>query len=354
MDKYFNKDIYANTYQPTLPSPEKPIRHEHYTDPNFSGGIYRTGLAFNDHVARELLFAEKHADQPLLNLYGYDTTLRDNSTFAPINDSPSIQELIAKEPKHESTPLIPLTGTVPSSQIPLIRDWDPHPDVKIRYPTSQTIRSTDSTAFNSAMQDYFPETFIPRTIEAFDSPKDITTVHAMENYLDALKTRATAVCFYLQHNKSYSHWSANWKFLESNLKKSRLLFERLDESDADIAYVINKGEEMYFRIRDEKRFIPLNIYQYVLYHEMAHLSTHELQHTPKFHELLNIISLAGFELGFIDLSRIQRSFYLTNGQPILCRASLKEEIIEGCNWLIKANPQSEPYFRDIIQLVKNK
>ena len=231
----------------------------------------------------------------------------------------------------------------------------------------RTCNLKENERFIKNLEGYFPkETFQPKIqssivggrgdnnllMERFTD--DVTSRQAINNYIEALKTRATAVCFYLRNNASYKRWSENWEFLESNLKKSKLLFERLDESDADIAYVINKGEEIKFRIRDEKRFIPLNIYQYVLYHEMAHLSTHELQHTPKFHELLNIISLAGFELGFIDLTRVQRSFYLTNGQPILCKASLKEEIIEGCQWLIKANPGAKEYYKDLIDLIKYK
>lgn len=241
--------------------------------------------------------------------------------------------------------------------------------IKIQIPPSgngSSCNIKENERFIKNLEGYFPkETFQPKImssaeisnnrIERFsDQPDDITTKQAISNYLEALKTRATAVCFYLRNNSSYQKWAENWEFLESNLKKSKLLFERLDESDADIAYVINKGEEIKFRIRDEKRFVPLNIYQYVLYHEMAHLSTHELQHTPKFHELLNIISLAGFELGFVDLTRIQRSFYLTNGQPILCKASLKEEIIEGCQWLMKANPRTKEYYKDVMDLVKKK
>lgn len=186
--------------------------------------------------------------------------------------------------------------------------------------------------------------------EGFENPIE---KEADYMYLQALKIRASAVCKFLNDHKSYSKWASNWRLLEKNLKRNGLLFERLDDTDADIAYVINKGDQVKFRIRDEKRYVPLNIYQYVLYHEMAHMSTTELQHTPKFHELLNIISLAGFELGFIDLSRTTKEFYMTNGQPILCRASMKEEIMDGCDWLKKANPNSDLYYNSIKKAVRN-
>ena len=188
-----------------------------------------------------------------------------------------------------------------------------------------------------------------RSKEGFENPIE---KEADYMYLQALKIRASAVCKFLNDHASYKKWSSNWKLLEKNLKRNVLLFERLDDTDADIAYVINKGDQVKFRIRDEKRYVPLNIYQYVLYHEMAHMSTTELQHTPKFHELLNIISLAGFELGFIDLSRTTKEFYMTNGQPILCRASMKEEIMDGCDWLKKANPNSDLYYDSIKKAVR--
>ncbi len=185
------------------------------------------------------------------------------------------------------------------------------------------------------------------TVETFESE---IMDEADYMYLEALKTRANAVCSYLQNNKSYRAWEHNWKLLERNLRNGTL-FQRLDDSDADIAYVVNKGEEVKFRIRDKKRYIPINVYQYVLYHEMAHMSTEEKQHTPFFCKLLNIISLAGFECGFIDIQKLSYNYFKTNGAPILCKASMKEEITEGAEWLKEVNPQSQKYYNGIIDAV---
>ena len=170
-------------------------------------------------------------------------------------------------------------------------------------------------------------------------------------YMNALKVRALAVCQYLKNNKMYKKWSSNWSMLERNLKGGKL-FERLSETDADIAYVVDKGREIKFRIRDNDRYVPINTYQYVLYHEMAHMSTKELQHTEFFMKLLNIISLAGFECGFIDFRRLPTSFYMTNGKPILCKSSMKEEVCNGAEWLKAENPGSEAYYNGIIEAVK--
>lgn len=198
----------------------------------------------------------------------------------------------------------------------------------------------------------------PKNTESFtyaSKSDELAAPIAIESYLNTLKARATAVCFYLQHNKSYSKWRENWNLLYDNLhKKNKLLFQRLDESDADVAYVVNKGDEVKFRIRDEKRFIPLNVYQYVLYHEMAHMSTHELQHTPFFFELLSIIALAAMEMGFIDLVKLKPTYYKTNGQPILCKVSMVTELVNACDHLTKANPNSKAYFEGLKAYIKRK
>lgn len=188
-----------------------------------------------------------------------------------------------------------------------------------------------------------------RTVEAFENP---IASDADYMYMSALKVRANAVCQYLKNNEKYSSWAKNWRMLEKNLNGGKL-FERLSETDADVAFVVNKGDEIKFRIRDTTRYIPINTYQYVLYHEMAHMSTEELQHTEFFMKLLNIISLAGFECGFIDFQKLPRSFYLTDGKPILCRDSMKEEVCAGAEWLKQANPNSALYYDGIISAVKS-
>ena len=82
------------------------------------------------------------------------------------------------------------------------------------------------------------------------------------------------------------------------------------------------------------------------------MSTKELQHTPGFMKLLNILSLAGFECGFIDLKRYPYSYYTSNGTPILCKESMKQEITLGAKWLKEANPNSAEYYDKIISAVK--
>lgn len=208
----------------------------------------------------------------------------------------------------------------------------------IKNATTESESLASNERFEACMKGYLnnykqPERFESNTSSnESDINKDIKPF-ANEQYLDALKTRAMALCYYLQNNPAYKRWKSNWKLLENNLHKTNLSFNKLKDDDEDIAYVINKGDEISFRIHDLQKYVPINVYQYVLYHEMAHMSTEELQHTDFFHKLLSIISLAAYELGFIDLRRISFSYYNTNNQPILSKDSLKEEIVDGCYYV---------------------
>ena len=175
----------------------------------------------------------------------------------------------------------------------------------------------------------------PKPIERFTDRPESTTKEHDYTYLKVLENRAYSVTRFMLDNKNYNGYSGNWKLLEKNLKGGKMTFNRLKDSDADIAYVINKGDEINFRLRDKDRYMPINIYQYVLYHEMAHMSTTELQHTETFYKLMSIIVLAAFEMGLIDIRRQTTGLFETNGQPISDKGSIKNEIINGANLLKK-------------------
>ena len=182
--------------------------------------------------------------------------------------------------------------------------------------------------------------------------KDIEQVHTYmdEVYLRALEAKIVGIVHYLKTNPTYSPWKDCWDRMEKNIRKNGFNFQRLDESDQDIAFVIDKGVKKSFRIRGEdRRYIPLNIEQYVLYHEMAHLANDEFGHGAKFCMLLSIICLAGYECGYIDLKRISKTVYMTNSQPILCQADMKREISDGIGHIIKKNPNKEEHYRKFLR-----
>ena len=159
-------------------------------------------------------------------------------------------------------------------------------------------------------------------------------------YLQNLRARAKALVQYLLSNDNYKTWRNNWVLLERNLNKHIYYFEQLKESDEDIAHVINKGDQIRFRIRDNSGlYIPINIYQYVMCHELAHMATNETQHTATFWKLLYIMSFAMFEMGFYDFHKIRKNtgYFNSNGQPILSLESIKKDINRGIEEMKKVN-----------------
>lgn len=159
------------------------------------------------------------------------------------------------------------------------------------------------------------------------------------SYMNMLKARAIALLNFLKGNKNYSKWALNWEFLESNLEKRNYLFGRLSSSDKDVAHVINKGEKIEFRIRDKSgKYIPINIYQYVMTHELAHMATDDLQHTEGFWKLLSIMTFAMFEMGFYDFQKLRKfhGYFNSNGKPILSFDSIKFDIKRGIDEMKKS------------------
>lgn len=174
------------------------------------------------------------------------------------------------------------------------------------------------------------------------------------SYLQILRSRALMIANYLESNKNYSAYAANWKLLQKNLAKTNYLFQRLDESDSDVAFVIDKGDEIKFRIRDKENYLPLNVYQYVLYHEMAHMCTTELQHTKTFFNLLSILCFAAFENGLLNFDKFSThaGYYNSDGVAIMSKESIQKEVLEGAQLLKDANPSNAEYYDMYIKFIK--
>lgn len=171
--------------------------------------------------------------------------------------------------------------------------------------------------------------FRHREQEAFERKSGDTYLDQV--YIQSLESRLIAVVHYVNDNPIYEPWKQNWEALRKSMERVNYSFSRLPESDADVAYTMNKGEATRFRIRDkDMKYVPLNIYQYVLYHEAAHCANEgNWGHGKEFCRLLSILCLAAYELGFVDARHMQKSIYTTNGQPVLCKSDMKKEILNG-------------------------
>lgn len=203
--------------------------------------------------------------------------------------------------------------------------------------TPLRIKATSSSKLSSDIASKQMETFTRENDD--DSYLD-------QIYIQSLESRIIAVIHYVLNNESYSKWKSNWEALDKTLKKRDFNFSRLICSDADIAYTVNKGEMTRFRIRDnDRKYVPLNIYQYVLFHECAHIANfNNWGHGADFQRLLSLLCLAAYELGLIRLKTMTKTVYLSNGQPIVCQRDMKNEILHGINEVVSANPSLKAHY----------
>lgn len=180
-----------------------------------------------------------------------------------------------------------------------------------------------------------------RRNESFD--KNPGDTYLDQVYIRALEIRLIGIVNYIQNNPIYDPWKENWNALAKSMDKVNYSFSRLSESDADVAYTMNKGEATRFRIRDiDQRYVPMNIYQYVMLHEAAHCANKgKWGHGAEFRKLLSLLCLAAYELVFVDLKRMQDTVYTTNGQPVLSKGDMKKEILDGIDTILREHKDQD-------------
>lgn len=174
-------------------------------------------------------------------------------------------------------------------------------------------------------------------------------------YTHILESRAAAIVMYLLKDPSFKPWIKEWEFLQRNINKCNMDFKQLADDHEDVAYSLDKGKELSFRFRDKDRYLPLSVESYILAHEMAHVANEEIGHGNKFQELMHLIEVAAYMLQFIDLSKYSDSTVHSNGQEILSRNSIKYELRDGIENLIKHSESEEQkeYWYQILKRVEN-
>ena len=199
-------------------------------------------------------------------------------------------------------------------------------------------------ASNVAKQEAFKDTseierFTKLQQETFFDSGDMSD----ELYKQILKTSAKAICDWLLSFRPYKPWIDHWKILEDNLKKTNLNVSNLSTNDKEIAYTLDKGEIIKFRWQDNKRFVPKDVFMYVLLHELTHESfPPSFQgHKDPFPQMLCLLCVAATEVGILNIENIPSNIYMSNGRPITSRESIKNEILFGINMLIEANKKDE-------------
>ena len=232
----------------------------------------------------------------------------------------------------------------------------PASQVKEGFPTAARSEGFDN---NENKNTENKKSIKPLRIKATSKRESFTRENDDDSYLDqvyiqSLESRIIAVIHYVLNNEVYASWKANWEALDKTLKKRDFNFSRLTCSDADIAYTVNKGEMTKFRIRDnDRKYVPLNIYQYVLLHECAHIANfNNWGHGADFQRLLSLLCLAAYELGLIRLKTMTKTVYLSNGQPIVCQRDMKNEILHGINEVVIVNPELKPHYNALIKHIE--
>ena len=174
-------------------------------------------------------------------------------------------------------------------------------------------------------------------------------------YTHILEARASAIIMYLIKDPSFKPWMHNWELLQKNISKCNMNFKQLSDNHEDVAYSIDKGAELSFRFRDKDKYLPLSVESYILAHEMAHVANEEIGHGEKFQELMHLIEVAAYMLQFIDVSKYPNHTIRSNGQEILSRASIKQELYEGIDNIIahSSKPEQKEYWRQVKKRVEN-
>jgi hypothetical protein len=63
--------------------------------------------------------------------------------------------------------------------------------------------------------------------------------------------------------------------------------------------------------------------------------------------MLSIITLAGFELQLFNVAKIPENRVFSNGQEIINKSQIKEEISSGIKELLAKNPDSMEYYKQL-------
>lgn len=175
-------------------------------------------------------------------------------------------------------------------------------------------------------------------------------------YKELLRSYSYAIVNWVISFRPYKHWNDHWKHLLNNIEKNSLKINQLNENDKLVAYNYNKCEYMSFRWKDEKGYLPKNVFLYVLLHELAHAAFPPSfkHHGNPFSDILCLLCVAATELDLIQISKLPNSIFTSNHDSILSKESFINEVKRGIELLIKYNDDEikRYYESKLIQLFK--
>lgn len=161
---------------------------------------------------------------------------------------------------------------------------------------------------------------------------------ADEVYLLSIRSNIESILRILEHIECFQIYASYWKDLRKNLDKNKWNINILPINDTDIAYSLNKGQELNFKTKDCNNFLPMKIMIYVLCHELAHVAcTNEKDHTETFSKIMWIIECAAFMSGLLKPNQIPYENIIFSEQSVVSRNIVIDELIIGFMYLQKSN-----------------
>ena len=166
-----------------------------------------------------------------------------------------------------------------------------------------------------------------------------SNIHAILNIINGME------CFNL--------YRLYWRDLKRNLDAHHWNINILDSLDDDIAYSLNKGEELNFKTNDNSSYLPYKIMIYVICHELAHVACNkEVGHTETFIKIMHIIEVAAFIAGLLrpkDFPVVPIRF---SNQSVVSKDIVKFEIEDGVLLLMESNRDID-YLSSILNYIRN-
>lgn len=110
--------------------------------------------------------------------------------------------------------------------------------------------------------------------------------------------------------------------------------ERFSESEADsshTSYTLNKGEKMYVCLRqknDSQELVNINVLTFVTLHELGHIGTREIGHTPLFWNNFAWILKQAEEIGIYEFTDFSEQPVEYCGISITDQPKYKENAME--------------------------
>jgi len=108
------------------------------------------------------------------------------------------------------------------------------------------------------------------------------------------------------------------EMISDNFNPDRLK-EGIDSPDYT-SYSVNKGEQIVLCLRNKDKLMDINTMMFVVLHEMAHLSTADIGHTPEFWDNFKWILLEAMNIG------------------IYTKQDFNKKSVEYCGMLISSSP----------------